>query len=316
MPEVKVSVVIPTLNSAETLDSCLASVRANKSNYKYEIIVIDGGSTDQTVDIAKQYADVVFISDTHFAGTNRNKGVKAAQADIICFTDSDCVVPEDWIESLVSRLLDLNGEDNKVAGVGSGNIPLLENPSLTELAISKAIRSPLVAFGARNVTLYNKERQVWHNPPMSSAYFKKILEEVDGFSETYAYGGEDVELDARITQRGYKLYYIPGGIVLHKHRSDFKKFVRQMYLFGKGKIRVGRKFKRYLPFHHYGPAFLCLMTFSPLLPLPLTMSLINATYVSIKGRNPKLFPPLILLTMSFYVCYGFGEIIQLLKGEE
>ena len=315
MSEVKVSVIIPTLNSSEVLEKCLSSIRKNNAKYEYEIIVVDGGSNDDTIEIAKKYADTVLVADTYYAGTNRNRGVKAARGSIICFTDSDCVVPENWIDGLVDGLLRLNKRDNKIAGVGSGNIPLLENPSLIELAISKAMRSPLVAFGARNVTVYSDERQVLHNPPMSAAYFREVLKEVDGFSEEYAYGGEDLELDAKITEKGYKLYYIPGTVVYHKHRSSFIKFTRQMYLFGKGKIRVGRKFKRYLPFHHYGTAALCLMTFSPLFFIPLGMGVINGAYVSVMERSPKLFLPLILLTVSFYVCYGFGEIVQLIKGK-
>lgn len=316
MPETNVSVVIPTLNSAETLGGCLDSIRLNKTQYEYEIIVVDGGSADETVTIAKKYADVVLIGDTYYAGTNRNKGVKAAQGNIICFTDSDCIVPEDWVDGLVSGLLRLNAKDNMIVGVGGGNIPLLENPSLVELAISKAMRSPLVSFGARNVTLYNKERQVLHNPPMSSAYFKEILEEVGGFSEEYAYGGEDTELDAKITERGYKLYYIPGSVIYHKHRSDFKKFARQMYAFGEGKIRVGRKFKKYLPCYHYGPALLYIMTYSPLFFIPFGMGVINGLYVSCKERNPKLFCPLVSLTMTFYVNYGRGEIAELRRKRE
>ena len=313
MSKPRVSLVIPTLNSIATLENCLASIRKNNSQYEYEIIVVDGGSTDNTVAIARKYADVVIISDTYYAGTNRNKGIKAAQGDIVCFTDSDCIVPGNWVESLVNGLLRLNREDKKVVGVGGGNIPLLENPSLVELAISKAIRSPLVAFGARNVTLYDEEREVLHNPPMSSAYFREVLEEVGGFSEEYAYGGEDLELDGRITQRGYRLFYITDAVVLHKHRSNLKNFFRQMHLMGRGKIRAGRKFKAYLPFHHYGPSFLCLMTFSPLIIIPFGMGLINGLYVSLKEKRFRMFPLLLLLTMSFYVCYGFGEMVQLVK---
>ena len=48
MSEIRISVVIPTLNSAETLEKCLASIRANNSQSEYEIIVVDGGSKDRS----------------------------------------------------------------------------------------------------------------------------------------------------------------------------------------------------------------------------------------------------------------------------
>jgi len=306
----KVSVIIPTLNSGETIENCLASVKASNSKYDYGLIVVDAGSTDGTIEAAKKYTSSV-LKGRPFT-INRNKGIKKAEGDIVCFTDSDCVVPENWIDALVDGLLRLNGKDKKIVGVGGGNLPLLENPSFTELAVSKAIRSPLVSFRARNVSLYRDECEVLHNPPLNSAYFKSAIEEVGGFSEENNVG-EDVELDAKLIEKGYKLYYLPNILVYHKHRSSCKRFIKQMYEFGKHRVRVGRKYKGYLEFHHYGPVFLCLMTFSPFIFVPLAMGVVNATYVSLKERSALMFFPLVLLTVSFYVSYGAGEIVQFLR---
>ena len=310
----KVSVVIPTLNSAATLEKCLASIRRNKTRFPYEIIVVDGGSTDGTVEIARKYADKVLIEDARFPKINRNKGVRAAEGEVICFTDSDCVVPENWIDGLVDALLRLSRKDEKVVGVGGGNVPLLEDPSLMELAIARVMRSPLMAFRARNVAVYEDERQVIHNPSLNAACFKWAFEEVGGFDEEHGHGGTDLSLDAKLTERGYKLYYIPNVLVYHKHRSTWRGFVKQMYAYGRGRIRVGRKYRRYLQFHHYGPIFLCLMALSPLAFIPLGMSLANAAYVSLKERNPLLFFPVLILTMTFYLAYGAGEIREWLSG--
>ena len=308
-----VSIVIPTLNNAETLEKCLVSIVKNKSKYKYEIIVIDAGSEDGTVEIAKGYADNVFIGER--GRINRNKGVESAQGDVICFTDSDCVVPENWIDELVDALLKLNKRNNRIIGVGGGCALWIENPSLLELAVIKAMTSPLVSFGARNVAIYKRKCEVLHNPPMNSAYFKWAVEKGEGFKEEYGYGGEDLELDAKLIHQGYKLYYVPQVIVRHMHRADLKKFVKQMYKHGIARIRIGKRFKEYLQFHHYGPLFLCLMTFSPLIFIPFGMALINAGYVTFKERNILLFLPIVLLTMAFYVAYGFGEIVQILRGK-
>jgi len=88
-----------------------------------------------------------------------------------------------------------------------------------------------------------------------------------------------------------------------------------MYLFGRGKVRVGRRYKQYLPVYHYGPAILCIMFFTPLLILPLAMAIINAAYVSFKEKNIHLLFPLLFLTLTFYVTYGWGEIYQSIKGK-
>ena len=311
-----VSVVIPTLNSAQTLEKCLSSIKSNDTKYEYEIIVVDGGSTDETLKIAKTYTAKLLVENTYFPGVNRNKGVRAAEGSIVCFTDSDALVPKNWIDGLVSGLLRLSKENNKVVGVGGGNIPLFATHSTMELAISMTMRSPLVSFRARNIAVYKDEREVSHNPPLNSAYFKSAFEEVGGFNEEYGYGyPEDLELDVKLNEKGYKLYYLPNLLVYHKHASSVRKFAKQMYAYGWGRAKLGRRYKKYFQFQHYGPIFLCLMTFSPLFFIPLGMALVNATYVSLKERNPYLFPLLVRLTMTFYVNYGRGEIAAL-RGKQ
>lgn len=115
-----VSVVIPTLNNAKTLEKCLSSIRANDSKYDFEIIVVDARSDDGTLEIAGKYVDKLLVGAPNII--NRNIGVKNAKGEIICFTDSDCVVPRDWIDKLVDGLLRLNGKNSRVTGVGGGNI--------------------------------------------------------------------------------------------------------------------------------------------------------------------------------------------------
>ncbi len=149
---------------------------------------------------------------------------------------------------------------------------------------------------------------------MSSAYTKKILEQVGGFAEDYAYGGEDVELDAKIAAAGHKLYYLPEGTVYHKHRSSFKGFVRQMTRLGRGCARIKKKYPGYLPLQYHGPAVLCVISVTPLLVIPLSMALLNGIYTGLRERNAGLFLPLVLLTWTFYVCYGYGDLAQMVGG--
>jgi len=85
MSEIRVSVVIPTLNSAEILGKCLTSVRSNKTKYDYEIIVVDAGSSDETLAIAREYGANI-LQGTPFR-INRNKGIEYARGEIICFTE-------------------------------------------------------------------------------------------------------------------------------------------------------------------------------------------------------------------------------------
>lgn len=313
MSQVTVSVIMPTLNSDRTIESCLTAIKKNGSKYEYEIIIVDAGSTDKTLELARPYVDKILEGEP--GRINRNIGIEIAQGEVICCTDSDCIVPKNWMNDLVDGLLRLHGQDSRIVGVGGGNIPLLETPSLMELAIAETFRSPLVSFRARNTAVYSEEREVVHNPPHNSALFKWAILEVGGFEEALGYGyGEDSALDAKLIDKGYKLYYIPNLLIQHKHASSFRKFAQQMYAYGWGRVKLGKKYKKYFQLHHYGPIFLCLMTFSPLIFIPLGMALVNAAFVALREKKVSLFLPVALLAMTFYVTYGFGEIVQFIKG--
>ena len=96
-----ISVVIPTFNEEENIAQCLVSLcHQTVPRSEYEIIVVDGGSKDATYEIARKYADQVFIQTSRKVGGARNDGVNAAKGDIIATTDADCILPPHWIRRI------------------------------------------------------------------------------------------------------------------------------------------------------------------------------------------------------------------------
>ena len=96
-----ISVVIPTYNEEENIAQCLVSLRHQTvPRSEYEIIVVDGGSKDQTREIAQKYADQVFIQTSRKVGGARNDGIMAARGDVVATTDADCIIPPKWIETI------------------------------------------------------------------------------------------------------------------------------------------------------------------------------------------------------------------------
>lgn len=96
-----ISVIIPTFNEEENIAQCLVSLRHQTvPRNEYEIIVVDGGSKDQTREIAGKYADKVFIQKSPRVGGARNDGFAAASGDIVATTDADCILPSRWIEHI------------------------------------------------------------------------------------------------------------------------------------------------------------------------------------------------------------------------
>ena len=94
-----VSVVVPSYNEEAGIERCLASLSDQTlPRSEYEVVVVDGGSTDRTRELAAPYADSVFVQTSPKVGGARNDGVLAALAPLIATTDADCVLPRDWVE--------------------------------------------------------------------------------------------------------------------------------------------------------------------------------------------------------------------------
>ena len=94
----KISVIIPAYNASGTIDACLDSVK-QLDPPALEIIVVDDASTDNTAFLATQKdVQVIRLERNQGPGQARNKGANKALGEYIAFTDSDCIVPRDWVE--------------------------------------------------------------------------------------------------------------------------------------------------------------------------------------------------------------------------
>lgn len=109
-----VSVVVPVYNGRNTICGTVDAV-LNQTLPPEEVIVVDDGSTDNTLDVLKKYGDRVTVLSKPNGGpaSARNRGIVAATGKYVAFTDSDCVPDERWIENLLKKF-----DDPRVAGVG------------------------------------------------------------------------------------------------------------------------------------------------------------------------------------------------------
>jgi glycosyltransferase involved in cell wall biosynthesis len=102
-----ISIVIPTYNSAKTLPLCLDSIKAQEYSGKTEIIIADGGSTDNTLEIARKYTDKIYPNPLKTGEAGKAVGVKHSNCDIIALIDSDNILPElDWFMQMVAPFSD------------------------------------------------------------------------------------------------------------------------------------------------------------------------------------------------------------------
>jgi len=95
----KLSIIIPTLNEEQTIVNLLRSL--GSQNYSdFEVIVVDGGSKDKTVEVARKYGANVMIYDGLSEFASRNVGARIAKGDILVFTSADTIFPSHLLEDI------------------------------------------------------------------------------------------------------------------------------------------------------------------------------------------------------------------------
>lgn len=239
-----ISVVVCTYNGAEKIEKCLASLlNQNYPKDKYEIIVIDDGSTDQTYQIVKLYpVKIIKHKKNRGLASARNTGLKYAKGYIYACFDDDCIANKNWLKNLVSKYT-----DSSIAGVGG----LYKTP--TEGILEKyiyesgyAAPTPMIFSNSENLfyrfyaylkSMYtsiieNKKRTfiVYELCGANASFVKKILNRVGGWDESLS-GHEDIDICHSIRERfpGKILLCTKDAIIEHKQNLNFIKFVRKPY---------------------------------------------------------------------------------------
>lgn len=109
---VNVSVVVPTLNSEKTLGQCLHSIHRQEYDGEFEIVVADGGSTDQTISIAREYDSLIVNNPLMTGEAGKAVGTREASGEIIAFIDSDNILPDrQWLSRMMTPF-----DDPAIAG--------------------------------------------------------------------------------------------------------------------------------------------------------------------------------------------------------
>ena len=244
----KFSVVIPAYNCGDTIAKCLDSLM-EQVHSSYEVVVVDDGSTDETLNICESRPDVRVIRVKNGGPSKaRNIGFKNALGEIVAFTDSDCVADPKWLKELERGFA-----VPEVAGVGGDQ----ESPP-DETDFGKRVQEIFKLLGIVTFYIHNSQEmgETAHNPSCNSAYRKKILEEIGGFDETL-WPGEDVDLDIRIRRMGYRLVFNPAAVVRHYRPHTYGQFSKMMRRYGASAWHL---FRRYGLFRtlHYEPILMVL----------------------------------------------------------
>jgi cellulose synthase/poly-beta-1,6-N-acetylglucosamine synthase-like glycosyltransferase len=231
-----VTIVVPVRNGEQTIQPLLESLqKLDYDRNKVEVIVVDGNSTDKTRDIVKKYPVKLVIENRKGLNLARNEGIKCSNGEIVAFTDSDCIVPPDWITKIVE-----NFKDPKVSCVG-GSAKALDNDFVSQYADNSIVR--LMPFFRKREELEKVKPFFRHPAGCNMAFRRKVAEEVGYFDENIQFGFDEVEFADRVCRAGYKMVLDPEVSVWHKHRSTLGQFLKQNFQYGKGSGLVLKKNK-------------------------------------------------------------------------
>ncbi|MFQ3566722.1 MAG: glycosyltransferase [Aggregatilineales bacterium] len=224
-----IAVVATVLNEGESIRRLLESLVAQTCQPD-EIVIVDGGSRDQTVAILYEYTDRLPLRVLVEPGANisagRNRAIEAARADVIAVTDAGVVLPPEWLAQIVQ--------------------PLLKDPTI-EVSAGFFRPDPHTVFeaamGATVLPAVDEiDPEAFLPSSRSVAFRKSAWEAVGGYPEWLDYC-EDLIFDLRLKAIGAPFAFAPEAVVLFRPRGSLHAFFRQYYHYarGDGKADLWRK---------------------------------------------------------------------------
>lgn len=244
------SIIIPLYNRPQEIKELLETLTTQ--TYKnFEVLVIEDGSKIDAANIVKSFEDTLnvryFVKENAGQGFARNYAFERAKGDYFIIFDSDCLIPDDYLEivnnSLAENWLDAYG----------GPDAAHESFTPTQKAISYAMTSPFTTGGIRG---NKKSLGQFHPRSFNMGLSRQVWEKAGGFIITRS--GEDIEYSIRIHSMGFKIGLIPRAKVYHKRRTNFLQFYKQLHFFGRARINVYKFFPNELKLVHFFPAIFTL----------------------------------------------------------
>ncbi len=212
--------VVPVYNGGRTIRATIECL-LKQTLAPLEIIVVDDGSTDDTVDILREFDDRIKLISKSNGGpaSARNVGVRASNGSLIAFTDSDCLPHQDWLQEIVKGFYapDIAGAGGSVRGAYPGLVGeyIDLNRSLDPGFAPGGIVMRLVTANA----CFRRDALVEAN--LFDVRFRRA-------------GGEDTELSVRLRKMGYELVYVSSAVVLHQHRRTIREYLATAANYGEG----------------------------------------------------------------------------------
>ena len=290
----KYSIVIPVYNRPGEVDELLQSL-VGQTHSDFEVVVVEDGSEETCESVVKRYADILalkyFCKKNEGPGMARNYGAAHSQGEYIIVLDSDCVLPEGYIQAIDEEL----AESPTDAWGG----PDRAHGSFTPVqkAISYSMTSFLTTGGIRG-----NRRQMdrkFYPRSFNMGVLASLYASLGGFSNMRF--GEDIDFSIRIYESGATCRLFPKAWVWHKRRTDMRKFFKQVYNSGMARINLAKRHPGTLKAVHLLPAAftVCGCVLLVFLLLSLAVAAMSDTTAGLCGTALSVAPLLLFSSLVF-----------------
>lgn len=205
-----ISIIIPNFNGAKYIPDCLKHLRAaikNCPNSKFETIIVDNGSTDnslKTLKIKNYKLKIIFLIKNYGFATAVNQGIKAAKYDYVCLLNNDVNLDKNYFIKIIKNI-----KTSPKIACFCGTVL---NKNGTQ------IESQGISFDWSGKCLQNRQHAsglVWGSSGAAVIYKKSIIQKIGLFDEHYFAYIEDVDIAFRLQQHHYQTLLIPQAKAFH-----------------------------------------------------------------------------------------------------
>ncbi|GGK45158.1 MULTISPECIES: glycosyltransferase [Flavobacteriaceae] len=316
--ELQFSIIVPVYNRPQEIDELLQSLTTQSYQKRFEVIVIEDGSTIKAEEIVKNYSKDLnlkyFFKENSGAGTSRNYGMQQASGNYFIIFDSDCIIPSKYLVE-VEKALSKNYTD------AFGGADAAHDSFTT---IQKAINYSMTSFFTTGGIRGSKKAVNKFQPrSFNLGISKKAFDKTQGFNRMKI--GEDIDLTFRLWEHNFETQFIENAFVYHKRRTTFRQFFKQTFAFGKGRPFLNRKYPETAKITYWFPTLFILTFIFSILLLLINIkiaALAFAVYFIIvfldsllKNKNIKVAIFSVLTTLIQFLGYGFGFLKGLSKTE-
>ena len=301
----KVTVALVCYQEKQELAHILQDLRKQSAFENIaEVLLFQNGNCKQTRKTAESFFGKlplkIISSLTNNLGLARAELVNKSQYDLIAFTDSDCRLPNNWLEEL------LNHWSKNPSTVAVGGPNRLPEKKVWQTMLNLSLSQPLGHGWSPQAWIVNKKTKVSHIPTTNGLFLKQAILSVGNFSKKHKKTGEDLDLGLRLKKKGDLLLF-PSPNVINNYASTYFESLKRLFVFGKARSR----YKNFLfyPCLLFFPSMSCFFilgifqSYFFLLPLSYFLLLFLASlsvYLKSKQEASFLLPLFWFLQHLFY----------------